>query len=196
MLAPVVGILFSTITGITGAILSVRAHKKYGEAEKLNKLTDYRLKEVDAADYEDFPGEIKKARWKGLAIGGIAGGILGLLSYKVAMLAAKASTGTKISELTGAAAKRATLAFFGGGALASGGMGMNGGRAVLAGIVIGPVVLSVGIAMHMMSKKALARARQRAAKADAILKKSLENEGTKNIDQELMELKSQSVEGY
>lgn len=47
-----------------------------------------------------------------------------------------ASTGTAISTLSGAAATKATLAWFGGGSLAAGGFGVAGGGIVLAGIGI------------------------------------------------------------
>jgi hypothetical protein len=45
-----------------------------------------------------------------------------------------ASTGTAISSLSGAAAQNATLAYLGGGSLASGGLGMTGGAIALTGI--------------------------------------------------------------
>jgi len=45
-----------------------------------------------------------------------------------------ASTGTAISSLSGAAAQSATLAWWGGGSLASGGLGMAGGAIALSGI--------------------------------------------------------------
>ena len=45
-----------------------------------------------------------------------------------------ASTGTAIASLSGVAAKKATLAWWGGGSLASGGFGMSGGAVVLGGI--------------------------------------------------------------
>jgi len=55
-----------------------------------------------------------------------------------------ASTGTAISSLSGAAAQSATLAWWGGGSLASGGLGMAGGAAALTGIgaVIGVVAFA------------------------------------------------------
>jgi len=45
-----------------------------------------------------------------------------------------ASTGTAISTISGAAAQKATLAWWGAGSLASGGFGMTGGMVVLGGI--------------------------------------------------------------
>ena len=56
---------------------------------------------------------------------------------------ATASTGTAISGLSGAAATNATLAWLGGGSLASGGLGMAGGMAVMGGLVAGPL-LAIG----------------------------------------------------
>ena len=57
---------------------------------------------------------------------------------------ATASTGTAIASLSGAAATNATLAFFGGGSLAAGGLGMAGGMAVLGGLVAGPALAVLG----------------------------------------------------
>ncbi|EIO7469445.1 hypothetical protein ABL602_001439 [Salmonella enterica subsp. enterica] len=51
-----------------------------------------------------------------------------------------ASTGTAISTLSGIAATNATLAWFGGGALAAGGAGMSGGMLVLGGIFAAPII--------------------------------------------------------
>ena len=48
-----------------------------------------------------------------------------------------ASTGTAISTLSGAAATKATLAWLGGGALATGGLGIAGGAVVLGVIGVG-----------------------------------------------------------
>jgi len=47
-----------------------------------------------------------------------------------------ASTGTAISSLSGAAVPKASLAWWGGGSLASGGFGMTGGMVVLGGISV------------------------------------------------------------
>ena len=84
-----------------------------------------------------------------------AGGLAGFGAFGGAGLLATASTGTAISGLTGVAATNATLAWFGGGSLAAGGMGMAGGAAVLGGIVAGPV-LAIG-GMVMASKAEAAR---------------------------------------
>lgn len=76
------------------------------------------------------------------ALGG--GALAGLGAFGGAGLLATASTGTAISTLSGVAATNATLAWFGGGSLAAGGLGMAGGMAVLGGIVAGPVLAIAG----------------------------------------------------
>lgn len=75
--------------------------------------------------------------------GSIAGAMAGFGAFGSAGLLATASTGTAISTLSGVAATNATLAWFGGGSLAAGGLGMAGGTMVLGGLVVGPA-LAVG----------------------------------------------------
>lgn len=75
------------------------------------------------------------------ALGGAGAGSAALAgSWSVVSLVGAASTGTAISTLSGVAATNATLAWFGGGALAAGGAGMAGGTAVLGGIALFPVI--------------------------------------------------------
>ena len=57
---------------------------------------------------------------------------------------ATASTGAAIAGLSGAAKQNATLAWLGGGALASGGRGVAGGKSMLTGIVAVPLLLATG----------------------------------------------------
>lgn len=61
-------------------------------------------------------------------------------SWALVSILGSASTGTAISTLSGAAAYNATVAWFGGGALAAGGAGMAGGALMLTGIAIVPMV--------------------------------------------------------
>ena len=56
-----------------------------------------------------------------------------------------ASTGTAIGTLSGAAAKKATLAWLGGGSIAAGGGGMAVGFLTLGSLIFGPAVLVNGI---------------------------------------------------
>lgn len=80
-----------------------------------------------------------------------SGALAGFGAFGGAGMLATASTGTAIGSLSGVAATNATLAWFGGGSLAAGGLGMAGGMAVLGGIVAGPVI---AIAGGMMAAKA------------------------------------------
>ncbi|MBE5103315.1 hypothetical protein [Priestia aryabhattai] len=64
-----------------------------------------------------------------------------------------ASTGTAIGTLSGAAATNATLAWFGGGALAAGGGGMAVGTVILGGIVVIPALTLVGVFNHVQANK-------------------------------------------
>lgn len=72
--------------------------------------------------------------------GGLVGGSAALGAWGIVSLIGSASTGTALSSLSGAAATNATLAWFGGGSLATGGAGMAGGFWVLGGIVAAPIV--------------------------------------------------------
>ena len=84
-----------------------------------------------------------------------AGGLAGLAAYGGVGLLATASTGTAIAGLSGVAATNATLAWLGGGSLATGGFGMAAGTVVLGGIVAAPV-LAVG-GMILASKAEAAK---------------------------------------
>lgn len=89
---------------------------------------------------------------KAVASGSLAGLAAAGGAYAGVMYLGTASTTTAIATLSGAAAKSATLAWLGGGSLASGGLGVAGGTAVLGGLVAGPL-LAIGGAV-MASKAA------------------------------------------
>lgn len=78
---------------------------------------------------------------------------------------ALASTGTAIGTLHGAAATNATLAWLGGGSLATGGFGMAGGMAVLGGIVVGPALALGGALLDSKAEDKLYEALQQKDKA-------------------------------
>lgn len=109
----------------------------------------------------DELGEIKQiaSEMKDVVSGGLAslgaGGLAGLAAYGGVGTLATASTGTAIASLSGSAATNATLAWLGGGSLATGGFGMAGGAIVLGGIVAGPA-LAVG-GMMLASKAETAK---------------------------------------
>jgi hypothetical protein len=86
--------------------------------------------------------------------GSIAGGSLAVGSWALVTALGSASTGAAISGLSGVAAANATLAWFGGGALAAGGAGMAGGMAILGGIVAVPMVYFAAKGSHKKAKEA------------------------------------------
>jgi hypothetical protein len=87
---------------------------------------------------------------------GIAGGALtAMAAYGGTMALAAAGTGTAISSLTGAAATNATLAWLGGGTLASGGLGIAGGTMVLGLLVAGPALAIFGTIFGSKASKNL-----------------------------------------
>lgn len=100
-------------------------------------LDELKEMQIDKKDFEElkelvtFAGSVA-----GGTVAGTAGGALVAFgAYGAAQALACASTGTAIASLSGAAATNATLAFFGGGSLAAGGLGMAGGTMVLGGLV-------------------------------------------------------------
>ncbi|WP_225414170.1 hypothetical protein [Stigmatella hybrida] len=85
--------------------------------------------------------------------GSIAGGSMAVGSWALVTALGSASTGAAISGLSGVAATNATLAWFGGGALAAGGAGMAGGAAVLGGLFAIPLVYFAAKGSHKRAKE-------------------------------------------
>jgi hypothetical protein len=83
-----------------------------------------------------------------------AGVLAGFGAYGTAISIGVASTGTAISALSGVAASNALLAWFGGGSLAAGGLGMAGGTAVLGAAIAGPVLAVGGFMLGSKGAKA------------------------------------------
>lgn len=96
----------------------------------------------------------------GIASGATAGALTGLGAYGAVGYLASASTGTAIAGLSGAAATNATLAWLGGGAIATGGGGMALGTAVLGGIVAGPLIAVGGMFMDSKAEENLTEAKK------------------------------------
>ena len=101
----------------------------------------------------------------GLASGALAGAVTAFGAFGAAGALATASTGTAIATLSGAAATNATLAFFGGGSLAAGGLGVAGGTAVLGGLVAGPALAVLGLVVGAKASKNKEEAYTNLAKA-------------------------------
>jgi len=105
----------------------------------------------------------------GAAAGAAGGALTALGAYSAAMTFASASTGTAIASLSGAAATNATLAFFGGGSLATGGLGMAGGMAVLGGLVAGPALMVMGMITGAKAQEKVENALANKAQSDEIV---------------------------
>lgn len=100
----------------------------------------------------------------GLAAVG-TGAVIGIAAYGGAMMFAKASTGTAIAALSGVAKTNATLAWFGGGSIAAGGLGVKVGKLVLSGVVIAPILLIGGAILSAKGHARLEEAREINAEA-------------------------------
>ncbi len=129
--------------------------------ELSSKLTKEQLSEINQLSLT--AGEIVSG---GIASLG-AGALAGVASYGGAMMFASASTGTAIASLSGAAATNATLAWFGGGSLATGGLGMAGGTMVLGGLVAGPILAVGGLILASKANANLAEAKAKHKEAEA-----------------------------
>lgn len=134
------------------------------ELEKL-KMEDFSNKTLSG-----LRGDYQALKDAGLGLGaGVSGGAaLAFGAYNGTMMLATASTGTAISTLGGAAATNATLAWLGGGAIATGGGGMALGTMVLGGIVAGPALAIFGHIMGNKGEEALNTARTNLEQAKTI----------------------------
>ena len=93
-------------------------------------------------------------------VAAIGGAAAAAGAYGLAGLIGTASTGTAIATLSGVAAKSATLAWLGGGALSVGGAGMAVGKLVLGGIALAPFVLIAGGLFAAKAKQTTERSRK------------------------------------
>ena len=94
------------------------------------------------------------------------GALVGVAAYGGAMMFGSASTGTAIAALSGAAKTNATLAWFGGGAKAAGGLGIAAGKLVLAGVVVAPILAVAAIIAGVKGKERLEEAKKIHAEAE------------------------------
>ena len=125
---------------------------------------EFVFSEAALAELKESAGYMSPLLLSGISSVG-AGGLAGLAAFGGAGLFAAASTGTPIAALSGVAATNATLAWFGGGALSAGGLGMAGGTAVLGGIVAGPVLAVGGMILASKAESAKHEAYENLAKA-------------------------------
>lgn len=126
--------------------------------------------QIDSHDFEELDNlaQFALSVAGGVAGGAASGAIVALGATGAAHAFAAASTGTAISSLTGVAASNATLAFFGGGSLATGGLGVAGGTMVLGGLVAGPALMVMGFVAGGAAAKELEKARTNNAEAQEL----------------------------
>lgn len=129
------------------------------EKERFNPHMDETQMLINIKDASSTAREIVKAG--AISLG--AGALVGIASYGGAMMFGHASTGTAIATLKGIAKKNATLAWFGGGSLSSGGLGIAGGKLVIAGLSIIPMLAVGGTIAFFMGKAKLAEAKAKHA---------------------------------
>jgi hypothetical protein len=142
-----------------------------------------RIKSVDLSEWHESPpniagakldlGEIRRVDFGAIdamktgAIASGAGAAAGMIAFGAVGSFAAASTGTAIGSLSGVASTNATLAWLGGGTLASGGFGVAGGTVMLGGIVASPLLLVTGVALNAKGQNEVEKARTDAAKVKA-----------------------------
>lgn len=140
-------------------------HIELTESTGLNELQKLVLDKKSFTELKSLQG-MASSLAGGLVSGTMAGALTAFGAYGAASALATASTGTAIASLSGAAATNATLAFFGGGSLAAGGLGMAGGTAVLGGLVAGPALAVLGLVVGAKASKNLDAAYANYAKAE------------------------------
>ncbi len=128
-------------------------------------------------------------QWRGLALqaNAILGGVVSSVgagtstaigAYTLVGAIGVASTGTAIGSLSGVAATNATLAWFGGGAIAAGGGGMALGTVVLGGVVAGPAILMSGFFLAAHAEKVKTEVAQHIAAMDVAQAQMKRNRAT------------------
>lgn len=105
-----------------------------------------------------------------LSAGGIAGAAAGGGAAALMTALGTASTGTALSSLSGAAFTHALLASFGGGSIASGGLGMAGGAVVLGSLITIPALAVAGVVADKQIEKAYTKAKAAESQIEAARK--------------------------
>lgn len=124
--------------------------------------------EISVPELPAIKNEVKAVgRW---IEGGIAGASAAVAAPQAALVGvstfASASTGTAIANLGGAAATNATLAWLGGGSLATGGGGVAAGQAVLGLVAAAPAAFIGGITVAVVGSKQKTSAKRYAAEVN------------------------------
>lgn len=137
------------------------------DSEGLNELQKFKMDKKEFTELKEL-SNYAASLIGGSATGALGGALTAFGAYSAAMTFGAASTGTAIASLSGVAATNATLAFFGGGSLAVGGLGIAGGTMVLGGLVAGPALAVMGFIMGSKASKNLDNAMSNKAEAEKI----------------------------
>ena len=150
-----------------GPFVETFTRLKHVDYDELGIVEEYSVNiEAEILEIKEISVKMKETASGGAGALG-AGALAGLAAYGSVGLLGTASTGAAIGGLSGVAATNATLAWFGGGSLAAGGLGIAGGTAVLGGIVAAPVLLVGGLILASKADEARENARSNLAKAEA-----------------------------
>ncbi|MDF9297325.1 hypothetical protein [Geobacillus stearothermophilus] len=151
-------------------LLTTSVHEFVTNFEKIKNINLKNIQGIDELRNFNISSEsfrqLKKATLdaKQVAVNGLAaigsGALLAYGTYSAVMsglgeLIVTSTTGTALRTLSGAAARKATLAWLGGGALEVGGFGMMGGIVILGGLVVGPALAVGGSIFASQARKAL-----------------------------------------
>ena len=156
-------VLNSSIDSFLKAFTQIK-NVDFTDSEGLEELRKFHIDEKEFAELKSMVNFAANVAG-GVLAGGAGGALVAFGAYGAAHAFAAASTGTAIAALHGVAASNATLAFFGGGSLAAGGLGMAGGAAVLGGLVAGPALLVLGFVVDSAASKKLEQALTNQAEA-------------------------------
>lgn len=163
------------VLGATRLAIVEQAYLPFKKAlEGIKNIEISKMPELEGIDVENRLLELDKIAVSlpdivsGIGVAGASGALTALAAYGGTQMLAVASTGTAISTLSGAAASNATLAWLGGGSLATGGLGMAGGTVVLGGVVTGPIIAVAGAILAASAETAVDDAKRNLAKAHAI----------------------------
>ncbi len=179
---------FDEIQEFSTEILSDLGKTKLEIREDFKRFCDVFERIHNRPEVRDIQGErfkftsvdLRNIRQSSISAGEAIGSIMGAIAagtitagaaWSAVGLLGAASTGTAIASLHGVAATNALLAWFGGGSLAAGGLGMAGGAAVLGGLFLGPLVFATGWFVDSKGDDALAKARETENEVDSACEK-------------------------
>lgn len=156
-----------TLTNHVSTFITTFGKIKNIDFQHDGNLGNLTVKEFSNVVLKELKKDVSFVIDSGLGVGGgaMAGALSAFGAYNGTMMFAAASTGTAISSLSGVAATNATLAWLGGGSLASGGMGMAGGALALNALAAGPGLLIAGWYMGSKATSKLNDAHSNIAKA-------------------------------